>query len=118
MDILRSNIPNAEFAFLSACHSAGQSVTFAPDEALHLAAAMQFCGFRSVIGTMWPLQDDDGPRVAREFYEYMFAEPKEGEEFGHMRSARALNKVTRSMRREREYKRSLERWVNFVHIGA
>ncbi len=118
MDIIRSNVPNAEFAFLSACHSAEQSVIFAPDESLHLAAAMQFCGFRSVIGTMWPLQDDDGPRVAREFYEYMFAEPEEGEEVGYVRSARALNKVTRSMRREREYKQSLERWVNFVHIGA
>ncbi|KAH9173130.1 hypothetical protein EDB89DRAFT_1850519, partial [Lactarius sanguifluus] len=23
------------------------------NEGLHLAAAMQFCGFRSVIGTMW-----------------------------------------------------------------
>ncbi len=67
---------------------------------------------------MWPLNDDDGPRVAKAFYEYMFAEPKEGEEVGYKRAARALNKVTRMMRNHKDYKRFPERWVNFVHIGA
>jgi len=118
MDIVKQNLPNAELAFLSACHSAEQPENIVEGESLHLAAAIQFAGFRSVVGTIWPLNDYDGPRVAKEFYEYMFAEPKEGEEVGYMRAARALNKVTRSMRREKDYKRSLERWVNFVHIGA
>ncbi|KAL5532302.1 hypothetical protein ACEPAF_5871 [Sanghuangporus sanghuang] len=38
LDIARANLPNAEFAFLSACHSAEQGPNFALDEALHLAA--------------------------------------------------------------------------------
>ncbi len=118
MDIIRSKVPNAELAFLSACHSAEQPENFAQNESLHLAAAIQFCGFRSVVGTMRPLNDHDGPRVAEEFYKYMFAEPKDGEEVGYKRSAFALRKVVRRMRRDREYSQTPERWVNFVHIGA
>ncbi|KAI9450791.1 hypothetical protein F5148DRAFT_986813, partial [Russula earlei] len=33
------------------------------DEALHLTAAMQYCGFRSVVGTMWGMADSDGPEL-------------------------------------------------------
>jgi hypothetical protein len=29
------------------------------DEVTHLAVAMQFCGFRSVVGTMWAMADID-----------------------------------------------------------
>lgn len=118
MDILKSKVPNAEFAFLSACHTAELPPNIFQDESLHLAAAMQFCGFRSVIGTMWPMRDEDGPRVAKAFYEDMFAVPNEGEEFGYKRSAWALNRVVQKMRRHKDFKQTPERWVNFVHIGA
>jgi len=53
LDIVRSQLPDAEFAFLSACHTAESTDESIADEVLHLAAAMQFCGFRSVVGTMW-----------------------------------------------------------------
>ncbi|KAG0704450.1 CHAT domain-containing protein [Suillus ampliporus] len=46
----------SEFAFLSACHTAAGDRT-APDEVVHLAAAMQFAGFRGVVGTMWAVDD-------------------------------------------------------------
>jgi CHAT domain-containing protein len=42
----------AVLAFLSACRTA-QGDANAPDQAVHLAASMLFCGFWSVIGTMW-----------------------------------------------------------------
>jgi CHAT domain-containing protein len=39
-------------AFLSACQTAmGDETT--PDEMMHLAAALLFAGFRSVVATMW-----------------------------------------------------------------
>ena len=61
MDILQSHLPNAEFAFLFACHSAAGDYVHTRDEVLHLAVAMQFCGFSSVVGTLWGMADDYGP---------------------------------------------------------
>ncbi|KAH9164589.1 hypothetical protein EDB89DRAFT_2139706 [Lactarius sanguifluus] len=51
LDIVRSRLPDAEFAFLSCCHAAEITEESIADEALHLTAAMQYCGFRSVVGT-------------------------------------------------------------------
>lgn len=45
-------LPNAFLAFLSACETARGDEQQA-DQVVHLAAAMLFVGFKSVIGTMW-----------------------------------------------------------------
>ncbi|EJD06608.1 TPR-like protein [Fomitiporia mediterranea MF3/22] len=114
LDIIQSNVPNAEFAFLSACHTAELSHSGVHDEALHLSAAMQFSGFRSVIGTMWELYDEDGPLFARVVYEYM-NDCEEGE-FKYKRAAGGLRKAAIELRGREGI--PTERWVNFVHIGA
>lgn len=44
--------PSAFLAVLSACETAKNDVR-QPDEAMSLAAAMFFAGFKSVVGTMW-----------------------------------------------------------------
>ncbi|KAI9509761.1 CHAT domain-containing protein [Russula earlei] len=62
LDLIRSQLPAAEFAFLSACHTAEMTEGSIADEALHLTAAMQYCGFRSVVGTMWGMADADWTR--------------------------------------------------------
>jgi CHAT domain-containing protein len=51
-DLMCIRLPDAVLAFLSACQTAKGSEDL-PDQAVHLAASMLFCGFRSVIGTMW-----------------------------------------------------------------
>jgi hypothetical protein len=51
-DIMGFSLPFAVLAFLSACQTA-KGDRKAPDQAVHIAASMLFCGFRSVIGTMW-----------------------------------------------------------------
>ncbi|KAI9464796.1 hypothetical protein F5148DRAFT_948221, partial [Russula earlei] len=51
LDPIRSQLPVAEFSFLSACHTA-EMTEGRISEALHLTVKMQFCGFRSVVGTM------------------------------------------------------------------
>lgn len=51
-DLMRLSLPNAVLAFLSACETAKGDQT-QPDQVVHLAAAMLFVGFRSVIATMW-----------------------------------------------------------------
>jgi tetratricopeptide (TPR) repeat protein/CHAT domain-containing protein len=112
LDLIQARLPNAELAFLSACHSAeGNLIT--PDETIHLAAALQFCGFRSVVGTLWAMDDEDGPMISKEFYKHMFRKPGNKADFRD--SAKALNLAIREMRKNRV---PLERWILFVHIGA
>ncbi|THG93792.1 hypothetical protein EW026_g7543 [Hermanssonia centrifuga] len=98
-DIMQAKLPNAELAFLAACHSAAmESESETPDEVLTLAAAMQFCGFRSIVGTLWTMSDNDGPVLAEKFYTHML---RNG--LGDMDvrdSAEAVHLATKSMREE------------------
>jgi hypothetical protein len=64
---VRANLPTAEFAFLSACHTAEVTEGSVIDEGLHLAAAVQYCGFCSVVGMMWAMVDEDGRDLAKNF---------------------------------------------------
>ena len=115
LDIVRSQLPNAEFAFLSACHTAELTDKSMVDEVLHLSAAMQFCGFRSVVGTMWAMADIDGQDLAGEFYKSVFSGETQGGRY-YERTAAALRDAVLKLRRKRGV--TLERWVNFVHYGA
>ena len=114
LEIVRANLPAAEFAFLSACHTAEVTEGSVEDEGLHLAAAVQFCGFRSVVGTMWAMVDEDGQDLAENFYKALFANSR-GTPY-HERSAKALRFAVKKLRRKRGI--TLERWVNFVHYGV
>jgi CHAT domain-containing protein len=51
-ELMQLDLSNAFLAFLSACDTARGNIK-QPDQSIHLAAAMLFAGFRSVIGTMW-----------------------------------------------------------------
>jgi hypothetical protein len=66
-----------------------------------------------VVGTLWAMADIDGPDVAEDFYGYMFREAGAAGDFRG--SAAALNHATREMRKRRV---PIDRWINFVHIGA
>ncbi|KAG2337176.1 hypothetical protein BDR05DRAFT_844010, partial [Suillus weaverae] len=69
--IMDKHIPHAEFAFLSACHTAvGDEET--PDEVIHLAAGLQFSEFKSVVGMLWEVDDAVAKYVVEAFYTYMF----------------------------------------------
>ena len=114
LDIVHSRLPNAEFAFLSACHTAEITEESIPDEGLHLTAALQYCGFRSVVGTMWAMADTDGRDLVRFFYHSMLSGNDEGPYY--LRSAEALRDAVTRLRTTRGV--ALERWVNFVHYGA
>ena len=115
LDIVRSRLPTAEFAFLSACHTAELTDGSIADEALHLTAAMQHCGFRSVVGTMWAMADKDGRDVAGHFYKSMFSGGDPSIPY-YERSAKALRDAVQKLRRGKRV--GMERWVNFVHYGA
>ncbi|KAH8995837.1 CHAT domain-containing protein [Lactarius hatsudake] len=117
LEIVRSRLPTAEFAFLSACHTAEVTDGSIVDEGLHLAAAVQYCGFRSVVGTTWAMVDEDGRDLAKHFYKVLLSNPRQEQRIPyHERSAEALQFAVKKLRRKRRI--SLERWVNFVHYGA
>jgi CHAT domain-containing protein/tetratricopeptide (TPR) repeat protein len=115
LEIVRSQLPDAEFAFLSCCHAAEITEKSVADEGLHLTAAMQYCGFRSVVGTMWEMADTDGRDLAKNFYKSLFSSQNSGVPY-YERSAEALRDATQMLREKRGI--TLERWVNFVHYGA
>ena len=120
LEIVRANLPTAEFAFLSACHTAEVTEGSIVDEGLHLAAAVQYSGFRSVVGTMWAMVDEDGRDLAENFYKALFKNLRRdrGIQY-HERSAKALQFAVTKLRKKLGRKqRTLERWVNFVHYGA
>jgi CHAT domain-containing protein len=115
LDIVRSRLPKAEFAFLSACHTAELTEGGIADEALHLTAAVQYCGFRSVVGTMWEMADTDGPDLAGKFYKRVFSSRSQGVRY-YERTAEALRDAVKILRGRKRM--TLDRWVNFVHYGA
>ena len=117
LEIVRANLPTAEFAFLSACHTAEVTEGSIMDEGLHLAAAVQYSGFRSVVGTMWAMVDEDGRDLAENFYKTLFSNSRRYEGIPyHERSAKALQFAVKKLRKKRWI--THERWVNFVHYGA
>ncbi|KAG1726901.1 CHAT domain-containing protein [Suillus occidentalis] len=112
LDIMEKDIPHAEFAFLSACHTAvGDKET--PDEVVHLAAGLQFAGFKSVVGTLWEVDDSVAKHVVEAFYKYMF-HPKEAGVMDCTKAAWALNCATHSVKT----KVPLEQRMVFIHIGV
>jgi len=115
LEIIRSRLPSAEFAFLSACHTAELTDESIADEGLHLSAAVQYSGFRSVVGTMWAMADVDATVLARNFYESLFSERWQDVPYCE-RTGEALRDAVKELRRKKKV--TTERWVNFVHYGA
>jgi CHAT domain-containing protein len=115
LEIIRCRLPSAEFAFLSACHTAELTDESIADEGLHLSAAVQYSGFRSVVGTTWAMADIDGQALAKNFYESLFSERWKNVPY-YERTAEALRDAVQELRRKKRV--TTERWVNFVHYGA
>jgi CHAT domain-containing protein len=111
VDIVRADLSQPDFAFLSACHTAvGDKNT--PDEVIHLAAGMQFAGFRSVIGTMWPVDDTMAHAMVGAFYQNMF----KGDDVPDCtNAAKALHVAAKTVDKGVV---SMEQRIVFIHIGA
>jgi hypothetical protein len=77
---------------------------------------MQYCGFRSVVGTMWEMTDTDGHDLAKTFYKSLFSSRDSIEVHRIMSDPQELRDAVQKLRCKGGI--SLERWVNFVHYGA
>jgi CHAT domain-containing protein len=125
--LMELKLDNAFLAFLSACETA-KGDQEQPDQAMHLAAAMLFSGFKSVVATMWYVNRDsgmseclltmtraicdvDGPKVAKWFYEELLARQVVDVDS----VAYALDSAVGHLRASGV---SPERWAPFIHVGA
>jgi CHAT domain-containing protein len=126
--LMELKLDGAFLAFLSACETA-KGDEEQPDQAMHLAAAMLFSGFKSVVATMWyvhqgytclnerlliasrSISDMDGPMVAKWFYEDLLAK----EVIDADSVAYALDFAAGKLR---DSGAPLDRWAPFIHMGA
>jgi len=107
---LSSQRYRGEFAYLSGCKTAVGGVNL-PDEAITLAAALHYTGYRHVIATLWSVWDDDAAQVAEDVYTAMVSD---GVLHGE-RAAEALHHAVRSLRAAKPGQLSV--WTPFAHTG-
>jgi CHAT domain-containing protein len=110
-EIIRLDLPNAEFAFLSACQTTTGDENLS-EEAVHIAGGMLLAGYRGVVATMWSIKDELAPEVANEFYSHIM---KDGGRPDNRKAAEALHIALQKIRKKPEV--SITDWVPFVHLG-
>ncbi|EIN03483.1 hypothetical protein PUNSTDRAFT_32736, partial [Punctularia strigosozonata HHB-11173 SS5] len=110
-DLMRLSLPRASVAFLCGCDTAKGDVN-QPDQAVHLATTMLFVGFRSVVATLWSMQDDDGPILAQTFYEALLSTT--GPTLTMDAVAYALDEAVHKLR---DINMLPSTWAPFVHVG-
>lgn len=108
--LMEMPLPDAQFVFLSACETAMGDKDMT-NESLHLAGGMLFAGFKGAVGTLWSINDADGPFVAENVYYQLFTI---GEKPDAKNAARALHNAIQSLRRTGA---PAYRWVPFIHLG-
>ena len=106
--ITQCDLQDPKIAYLSACHTTvGDKES--PDEVIHLAAAMQFAGFRSVIGTMWAVDDSQTNEVISSFYNLMI---DDSGRLDYTRAARALRMTMKKVDIR------MDQRILYIHLGA
>jgi len=113
----RLQVPNVEFVFLSTGHTAELTGKSPADEEHHLTGPIQYCGFRSAIGTnrtMWATADVDGLYPAGNLYSSVFPDRWGGVSYCEGTTV-SLWDAVKSLQRKKNM--NIERWVNFVHYG-
>lgn len=106
----RLSLDDAEFAFLSSCSTAltgyGQ-----PDEAIHIAAALQLAGYRHVVATMWTVLGRYAGFVADHLYNSLTGNG----ELASEECALALHYAVRELRAQPGMELAI--WTPFIHTG-
>ncbi|MEU6658860.1 CHAT domain-containing protein [Streptomyces sp. NPDC046821] len=110
-DLHADRFGQGEFAFLSACRTAMGGITVS-DEAITMASALQYAGWRHVIGTLWPVGADTAARLCTRLY----GDLTSGGGFEPGSTAYALHDAVRELRAD-DSQLPL-RWAAFTHFGA
>jgi tetratricopeptide (TPR) repeat protein len=110
---------HGDFAFLSACHTATGGAAV-PDEAITLAAALHFTGYRHVIATQWSVYDKTAADVAAAVYTDLTSSGLTSSgltssgTFDPSQAARALHTKIKGLR---DAGKPLSQWTPFIHTG-
>ncbi|KAG1805632.1 CHAT domain-containing protein [Suillus variegatus] len=112
LDITQMDLSQHEFAFLSACETAVGTLS-TPDEVIHLAAALQFAGVNSVVGTLWKVTDSTVQHLVEAFYKNMHGDGP----MNSKRAAWALHRAVQSLACDKDITMTLDQRIVFVHIG-
>ncbi|KAJ7230314.1 CHAT domain-containing protein [Mycena pura] len=108
--ILRMPLDHAEVVFLAACQTAmGDSQLV--NESFHLGGGFIAAGCRGAIGTLWSMNDQDGPLVAKTFYAYLFKNDRQPQA---AEAAQALHFAVKELKKQGV---PHERWIPFIHMG-
>jgi hypothetical protein len=102
---------HAEFAGLSACKTATGGAELL-DEAITLAAALHYTGYRHVIGTLWSVHDSPG---TADLFATIYRDMAVNGRVRPERSATALHWATRALRDR--YPDRPSAWTPFIHTG-
>jgi CHAT domain-containing protein len=109
-DLAAQRLDDAELVFLSACHTAAGGGRL-PDEAIHLASALQIVGYRHVVATMWAINDASAPRIADDFYRGLTVN-------GDTAATLAASALHQALRRSDSYPTEPLAWAPYIHTGA
>jgi len=71
---------------------------------------MFMAGYRSVIATMWSINDNDAPGIARDVYQRILKD-------GQPNRKEAAHALHDAVKRLRESGVAFVSWVPFIHIG-
>ena len=116
-EIMKHLIPNADFAFLSACQTSTGDEALS-EEVVHLAAGMLAAGYRSVVSTMWSIDDAFGPEIAQGFYQQLQTADGRCARLDGARAAYALHEATKTLRQKvGTTEKGLLIWAPYVHFG-
>ncbi|KAJ7866748.1 CHAT domain-containing protein, partial [Mycena leptocephala] len=109
--ILQMPLSHAQVVFLAACKTAMGDPELM-NESFHLGGGFIAAGFRGAIGTMWSMDDQDGPLVAESVYSHLFGDGKEPQ------ASDAAGALQLAMNKLKAQDVPYQRWVPFIHMGV
>jgi tetratricopeptide (TPR) repeat protein len=109
-DIQVDRYTHGEFVFLSACQTALGGADI-PDEAITVANAFQFAGWRQVIGTLWSVGAATAAELSADLYGVLITD-------GTVHTEGAAEALYHAVRRLRASGHAPLVWAPYVHSGA
>ncbi|MGK5691998.1 CHAT domain-containing protein [Streptomyces sp. URMC 128] len=108
-DLRSDRYTQGEFVFLSACQTALGGVDL-PDESIAVTSALQYTGWRQVIGTLWSVGATTAAEVTTDFYDALVTDEV-------LRPEGAAEALYRAVRKLRAAGHPPLVWAPFMHTG-